>query len=167
MCCHLGASLQKQLSAQTSPVQPDSLMVHLIKQQQQKDWNYTWQRDIFIIYRRNLQMISSPFPQNPQIARLMRMQVSQNQRERKKNNSAVSNYIEGDKMASQTQRQLQGCQHSSWYSSPGSSPQNVPMVGPQPPQLPPKEEQQQSAGTWVPPPLPLTSLCRLLAGHSC
>lgn len=36
MCCHLGASLQKQLSAQTSPVQPDSLMVHLIKQQQKK-----------------------------------------------------------------------------------------------------------------------------------
>lgn len=32
-----------------------------------------------------------------------------------KKKSAVSNYVQGDKTVSHTQRQLQGCQHSSWY----------------------------------------------------
>lgn len=84
-----------------------------------RDWNHTWHRDTFIIYRRSLQTISSLFPQTLQAARLMRnwsrVWALHNQRERRKKKSAVSNYIQGDKTVSQTQRQLQGCQHSSWY----------------------------------------------------
>lgn len=79
--------LPSRLSAQTSPVQSDTLMFCLIKQKK-KDWNHTWHGDTFIIYRRNVQMISSLFPQTPQIARLTRnlsrVRVPQNQRERKK-----------------------------------------------------------------------------------
>jgi len=45
--------------------------------------------------------------------------------------------------ASQSQRQLRGCQHSSWYSSPRSSAQNVSVVGPQPLRLPPKERRRR------------------------
>lgn len=74
-------------------------------------------------------------------------------------------------MARQTQRQLQGCQHSSWYSSPKSSVQNVSVVGPQRLRLPPEElrgggggrAERGGVGAASPP------RCSLfpLAGHNC
>lgn len=93
-------------------------------------------------------MISSLFPQTPQIARLMRnvsrVRALQNQRERKKKKSAVSNYI----------------QRQDSKSDPEATPrlprqqlvlQNISVVGPQPPRVPLEERrgsgaEEQSAG---------------------
>lgn len=96
---------------------------------------------------------------------------------KKKKKSAASNYIQGGKTASQTQRQLRGCQHSSCYSSPRSSTQNVSVVGPQPLRLPPEEqggggggggggEERRGIGAASPtcPSLPPPSRSQLLAG---
>lgn len=119
MCPHLqGAAPQKRLrpsppNTQTWLVQSDTLMLCPIKGK--RDWNHTWHRDTFIIYKRSLQMISSLFPQTPQIARLMRNLSAAESKGKQKKKSAVSNYVQGDKTVSHTQRQLQGCQHSSWY----------------------------------------------------
>jgi len=65
-------------------------------------------------------------------------------------------------MARRIQRQLQGCQHSSWYRSPRSSTQHSSVVGPSGSDCGAAEEAEHRAGTAAPAPR-----CFLLAGHSC
>lgn len=55
-------------------------------------------------------------------------------------------------MARRIQRQLQGCQHSSWYRSPRSSTQHSSVVGPSGSDCGAAEEAEHRAGTAAPAP---------------